>query len=328
MTHLSSTKQAVGVAIVNWNSGSLLARCLDCLNKQTRPPETILVVDNSSTDDSLSGAEERYPGIRIMRLDTNAGFAAANNRAVAHLQDCEWIALLNPDAFPEPAWLEKLLDAAAKHPNYSSFGCRMLIDADPGLLDGCGDAYHTSGLVWRVGHGQPAQGRALVPREIFSACAAAALYRRSAFLEVGGFDEDYFCYVEDVDLGFRMRLAGHRCLYVPDAIVRHVGSATTGRRSDFSVYHGHRNLVWTYFKDMPPLLFWLYLPQHLLINVGTMILHTLRGQGGIMLRAKRDALLGIPKMWQKRKALAGQCRIDPLSLRKSMGCGFSKDGAD
>jgi GT2 family glycosyltransferase len=86
------------------------------------------------------------------------------------------------------------------------------------------------------------------------------LYRRSALIELGGFDEDYFCYVEDVDLGFRLRLAGHQCLYIPSSIVHHVGSGSTGgKNSDFAVYHGHRNLVWTYVKDMPGFLFWLFL---------------------------------------------------------------------
>ena len=96
--------------------------------------------------------------------------------------------------------------------------------------------------------------------EIFAPCAAAALYRRAAFLEAGGFDEHFFCYMEDVDLGFRLRLLGYRCGYAPAAIVHHVGSGTTGARSPFTVYHGHRNLVWTYVKNMPTPWFWLYLP--------------------------------------------------------------------
>ncbi len=99
-------------------------------------------------------------------------------------------------------------------------------------------------------------------REVFSACAAAALYRRDVFEALGGLDEDFFCYMEDVDLGFRLRLAGWGCTYVPTAVVHHVGSATSGRRSHFTTYHGHRNLVWVFFKNMPGALLWLYLPQH------------------------------------------------------------------
>jgi GT2 family glycosyltransferase len=150
----------------------------------------------------------------------------------------------------------------------------------------------------------PQQEGDFVAREIFSPCAAAALYRRQALVDAGGFDEDYFCYVEDVDLGFRLRLAGHKAMYVPDAVVHHVGSATTGgKHSDFSVYHGHRNLVWTFVKDMPGILFWLLLPLHVLMNLTSILWFALQGRGGVIMRAKRDALLGLPKMWRKRQTI-------------------------
>jgi GT2 family glycosyltransferase len=139
--------------------------------------------------------------------------------------------------------------------------------------------------------------------EVFAPCAAAALYRRSTVVDVGGFDEKFFCYVEDVDLGFRLRLAGHRCLYVPQAVATHVGSAATGKKSDFCVYHGHRNLVWTFVKNMPGILFWLLLPLHVLLNLLTIAWFALGGRGGVIWRAKRDALLGLPKMWRKRQCI-------------------------
>jgi len=166
-----------------------------------------------------------------------------------------------------------------------------------------GDAYHISGLVWREGHGKPVVSATQDNREIFSPCAAAALYRRDALIEAGGFDEDFFCYVEDVDLGFRLRLLGYRCLQVPAAVAHHVGSATTGgKQSDFAVYHGHRNLVWCYVKNMPPVLFWLLLlPLHLAMNLAAIAVYILRGQGHVILKAKRDALYGLPMVWKKRK---------------------------
>lgn len=140
--------------------------------------------------------------------------------------------------------------------------------------------------------------------KIFCPSAAAALYRRIALDQIGGFDDDYFCYVEDVDLGFRLRLAGYSAVYVPDAIVRHIGSATTGgQHSDFAVYHGHRNLVWTYIKDMPGILFWALLPLHLILNLVTVVYFGIRGQGRVILRAKWDAVVGIPKMWRKRHVI-------------------------
>jgi GT2 family glycosyltransferase len=194
--------------------------------------------------------------------------------------------------------------AARSNPGFDMFASKLINALDTSLLDGAGDVYHMSGLAWRHGHGRPPPEAGDVEREVFSPCAAAALYRRSALLKVGGFDEAYFCYVEDTDLGFRLRLAGHRCLYVPTSAAHHIGTATSGgRRSDFSVYHGHRNLVWSFVKNMPGALFWLLLPMHLLLNLVEMAVVASRGQGRVILRAKKDAVLGLPRVWQSRRQI-------------------------
>lgn len=292
----------VTIIIVNWNGGSLLHECLSRLAQQTILPERVLVVDNASSDKSVFCVAQ-FAGVTVRRMNANLGFAIANNRALAECET-EFIALLNPDAFPEPDWLENLLAAAKAHPEMAAFGSRQLSHDEPTVLDGIGDSYHMSGLVWRERYGVRQQEEDLVARDIFSPCAAAALYRRQALVEVGGFDEDYFCYVEDVDLGFRLRLAGHKVMYVPDAVVHHVGSATTGgARSDFSVYHGHRNLVWTFVKNMPGALFWLLLPLHILLNLATIAVFIGRGQGRVILRSKRDAIKGLTHAWAKRKKI-------------------------
>lgn len=293
---------SITVIIVNWNSGELLSECLTTLSEQRLTPSQIIVIDNASFDNSHVITIE-IDKLLITRSTTNLGFAAGNNLAL-HQSNTEFVALLNPDAFPEPDWLEKLLQAAADYPDAAAFGSRQLCHHDPSLLDGIGDSYHLSGLVWRDRHATPQTPEDLIPREIFSPCAAAALYRRSALEEIGFFDEDYFCYVEDVDLGFRLRLAGYKAMYVPDAVVHHVGSATTGgQQSDFSVYHGHRNLVWTYVKNMPGILFWALLPLHLALNITTILWFTARGQGKVILKAKWDAIKGLPNMWRKRQQI-------------------------
>jgi GT2 family glycosyltransferase len=295
---------AVTVIIVNWNSWDILSRCLEKLKIQTFQNFNVLVIDNASDQPVPDGLLARYPNVMLIQNQSNLGFAAANNQAIALLGDSEWVVLLNPDAFPEPDWLQQLINAAEENPDSSMFASRQLMDADFHLLDGDGDAYHISGLVWREGHGQRVEETKDEPREIFSPCAAAALYRRDALISVGGFDEDFFCYVEDVDLGFRLRLMGHRCLLVPSAMVHHIGSATSGgQQSDFAVYHGHRNLVWTFVKNVPGALFWLLLPLHLALNLVSVVWFSLRGQGGIILRAKWDAIKGLPRMWAKRKKI-------------------------
>jgi len=308
----------VAVIIVNYNSGDALNRCLQALAAQTVRPRQVLLIDNASQDGSTDQAERAYPWLRVIRCPENYGFAAANNQAVAQSEASEWLALLNPDAFPAPDWLAALQQATQNDPQYALFGCRLLDAADPERLDGVGDSYHASGLAWRRGHGEPAAGRYLPAEEIFAPCAAAALYRRAAFLEAGGFDERFFCYMEDVDLGFRLRLLGYRCGYVPTAIVHHVGSGTTGARSTFTVYHGHRNLVWTYLKNMPAPWFWWYLPAHLALNLFSIGWLIGRGQGRIALKAKVDALREWPRVWRQRQQIQQQRRVNGSEIRRML----------
>jgi GT2 family glycosyltransferase len=235
-------KPTVTIVIVNWNSGALLRQCVEHCLSQTVQADAIVVVDNASQDESLAGLHG-LTGVTVMRMDENLGFAAGNNRAIERCTT-DWVALLNPDAFADPGWLEALLTAAALHPGVVAFGSRQMQHGVEGVLDGIGDCYYISGQIRRDRYQMPCRPEDLVAREIFSPCAAAAMYRTDVLRECSGFDEDFFCYAEDVDLGFRMRLLGHRAWYVPEAVVHHKGSATVGgRHSDFAAYHGHRNLV-------------------------------------------------------------------------------------
>jgi GT2 family glycosyltransferase len=229
------------VIVVNFNGKDFLDRCLDSLRCQTFSHFKIVIVDNASDDGSADGIEERFSNIEVIRSDKNIGFAAANNLAVHRTEGCKWIALLNPDAFAEPDWLLNLHHAARENPEYSFFGSHMKQYGSHGRLDGTGDIYHLCGLAWRRDHGISEDQ---IPRsmgEIFSPCGAAAMYRRDVFLDAGGFDESFFCYFEDIDLAFRLRLLGQRCLYVPSAKVEHVGSANAIETPDQYPQNNRRN---------------------------------------------------------------------------------------
>ena len=295
--------ESIGVVIVNWNSGRHLKKCLVHVTSQTLMPQKILVVDNKSTDGSCDCIKD-FPEVELVPMATNLGFAAANNIAVKNYLDTRWAVLLNPDAFPEPGWLAALYEASINYPDYDVFGSRMLSHENQSCLDGTGDCYHISGMAWRRGHGSPAAGRYEKSDDIFSPCAAAAMYKREAFLALGGFDEDMFCYFEDVDLGFRFNLAGYKCRYVARAVVSHVGSGSVGKYSDFAIYHGHRNLVWCYVANMPSVLFWIFLPLHILLNIVSIYYMTWQGHGLVIVKAKFNALLNIKKSLKKRRKRA------------------------
>jgi GT2 family glycosyltransferase len=291
----------VAVIVVNWNSGEQIRACLAGLVAQTGPAFRAVVVDNASADGSQAAVsalgDSRFS---LVQLETNTGFARANNVGARHAGDVEFLALLNPDAIPAPGWLEELVRAADALPQSAAFGSHLVATDDRAISDGTGDVYHCTGRVWRRDHRVPLARSVRTPGEIFSPCAAAALYRRSAWDQAGGLDEDFFCYIEDVDLGFRLRLLGWRARFVPSSVCYHAGSGVTGRRSDFSTYHGQRNMVWTFVKNMPSWLFWLLLPAHLLLNLLAPLAFAARGQMRLVLRAKRDALRQWPAVWRKR----------------------------
>jgi len=294
----------VALIIVTYNASRFIEKVLRSVHAQSRMPDRMLVIDNSSADVAETAATVAcFPAVEWIPLQDNIGFAGANNYGIALCADVELIALLNPDAFPQPTWLEQLVLAAESYPVAGSFASRLLCHGKDNILDGAGDLLGLDGKPRRRGHGHAARHFG-DGRDVFCASAAAALYRRHAVLGVGGFDEDFFCYLEDVDLGFRLLLAGYSCRYVPSAVASHIGSGTTGgQHSAFSIYHGHRNLVWTYIKNMPGVLFLALLPFHLLLNLAALIYFTLRGQGRVLLKAKIDAVVRIPNMWSKRKAI-------------------------
>lgn len=311
----------VTVIIVNHDGADHVLRCLDCLAAQTHLPEAIAIFDNASTDGSADACERAVaarPALagctRLVRLAVNEGFAAANNRGIA-MGDTEYVALLNPDAFPDPGWLAALLDAAVRHPECVAFGSRQMQADRDDVIDGLGDCYSLTGLAWRRGHGRRLTAADLEPREIFSPCAAAALYRRAAVVEAGGFDEDFFCYFEDVDLGLRLRLAGHQARYVPDAVVAHVGGASSGGgRSPTATYYGHRNLVWTAVKSLPfPLLLASLLAQFPQTIIA-LILCLARGQARAFVISKWDALQGLSRCLHKRAAVQRSRRASVWSI--------------
>lgn len=301
----------IGVVIVNWNSGAHLARCLASLAAQTSPAARVVVIDNDSRDGSLDPVPSAFPDYRLERLGRNAGFAEANNLGVATLDGCDWVFLLNPDAFPAATCLERLAQAIAAYPRISAFTPLIEHDRDPPQVASAGDACGRNGIATHRWDGLDSLPVDTRDTEVFSGSGAALLIRRTAFDEAGGFDADYFCYYEDVDLGFRLQLLGHRCLFVPGAVVRHVGGGTTGGRgNDHSLYYGHRNCLWTFLKDMPAPLFLRYLPLHLYAWVKNILSAACRGRLWLVLRATVEALRLLPKKLAERKRIQSRMCVD------------------
>jgi len=291
----------VTVIIVNYNSGKMLWRCLSAVEQQSVQPDEILVVDNASEDHSLE-CLSNWPNVSVIKMEQNIGFAKANNIALEQIST-DFVALVNPDAFPERRWLESLLEAAIVNPAFGSFASFQLKDDEMDVIDGLGDCIHVSGYVWRRRHGKKVSFSDNLSRQVFSACAGAALYRTHVVKQVGAFDEKFFCYCEDVDLGFRLQLAGYRCLFVPDAKIKHIGSAITGQNSTFTIYHGHRNLIFVLFKNVPASVLPIVIPLHLIVTLILFAVYARRGKLGVLLKAKLDALKMLPLFFESRRLI-------------------------
>jgi GT2 family glycosyltransferase len=296
----------VTVIIVNYNSGDRIVACVKGLLAQSFDDFRAVVVDNASRDDSIQRLKDSgLLGDKRLQLVENAdnlGFAAANNQ-IALTATTPWIATLNPDAIPAGDWLEKLMEASRRYPLATMFGSLQLSSDDPQVVDGYGDVYHASGIVWR---GEYGNSIGLLPRadaEVFAPCAAAALYQTAAFQAVGGYDERFFCCMEDVDIAFRLRHAGGICVQVREAIVYHEGSAIIGKKSAFGTYYGFRNRLWTYVKNMPCYLLVLTLPVHVLLTLLVARQARKQGFGEDAGKGLRDALAGLSDIWRSRREI-------------------------
>jgi len=245
----------------------------------------VLVVDNGSSDDSVELIKQAFPWVRVIEHADNRGFPAAVNAGIRESRG-EFIALLNNDTRAEPDWLERLVGAMKRWPDASFAACKMLRYEPPHCIDSAGDRFSLlAGAGSNLGAGQPREAHSEFAWT-FGACAGAALYRRALFDDIGLFDEDFFLVFEDVDFDLRAQVAGHRCLYVPDAVVYHKRGASTDSASLEVRSRIWRNAVWVAGKNLPPLLL-----------SGWLVAFTLR-------LARRAVLSGLAGAWQRLRPTA------------------------
>jgi GT2 family glycosyltransferase len=307
----------ISVVIVAYRSGPTLQDCLDKLEAQSFRDFEVILVDNASPDGEARAAAKAFPHVRLIENAENLGFAGANNQG-ARAARGRWLVLLNPDAFAEPDWLAELAAAAARWPKVRAFTSRQVMDDDPAVLDGLGDVMSGPCIPYRGGYLAPDTGDA-AEGEVFSPCGAAMMVDRNLFLALGGFDEAFFCYCEDVDLGYRLQLAGEPTLLAPRAVVRHVGSASSGgRRSEFAVFHGTRNRFWVLIKDTPLMLMPLVLPLHFAAVAFISSHRANRPQLKTILKAYGAAISDLPRVLRDRAAVQAARKVSAWRIARSM----------
>ncbi len=288
----------ISVVIPNYNGRRYLDGCLSSLSVQTYGNFEIILVDNGSSDGSAEYVAERFPEIRIVKNEENLGFAGGVNSGIRHAGG-ELILTLNNDTRADRNLIKNLADAMDSDGTVGMCASKMLFC--DGRINSTGICLSRSGAAWDRGMAEEDVGQYDGVDEVFGPSAGSGLYRREMLNEIGLFDEDFFMYMEDVDLAFRARLAGWRCLYVPSAKVHHIHGGTAGFGSDLSVYYGNRNIVWYPIKDFPTRLLISSLPWIVGRNLAVIPYYALRGQCRTILRSKIDAARGVPLMLRKRK---------------------------
>ncbi|MBS1849826.1 MAG: glycosyltransferase family 2 protein [Acidobacteria bacterium] len=302
------------IIVINWNGLHFLETCLTALERQSfRDFETILV-DNGSSDGSAEYVRAHFPQVKVLALLDNLGFSGGNIAGWEQARG-EWIVLLNNDTEAHPGWLEALAHAAREFPAAGSLASKMLLFGERDRIDNCGFALTPAGVTIDLGRGERDGVPWQAARPVFGACGGAAAYRRSLLEEIGFLDPDFFMTYEDVDLSFRAQLAGHGCMFVPEAIVYHHYRATMTNYPARQAFYSQRNIEFVYIKNLPLGMLLTSLPQRMLYEVGAAVYFFRQGAGRAFAKAKFAALCSLPILLGKRKVVQARRKISSAQLR-------------
>jgi GT2 family glycosyltransferase len=281
---------------------TFLEMVLETLARQTFRAFDVTVVDNGSSDGSVEYLRQRWPEVRVVALPANAGFPAAINRGV-DASGGRYVALLNNDVELSPDWLELLVAELDRDPGVGFVTGKIMRHDDRDVIEQAGHDFYTCGLFAPRGLDEKDTGQYDDPAPTAIVSAAAAMYRRTAVEEVGGFDEDYFLYCEDADLCLRMLLDGYRGLYVPAPEAYHVRGGTADRNSEMTSYFLFRNGLVTLLKDMPAPVLLASLPKILLYQYQRLASARAEGSTKSARRAYASFLRAVPRTLRKRRRI-------------------------
>ncbi|MCB8939523.1 MAG: glycosyltransferase family 2 protein [Ardenticatenaceae bacterium] len=308
---------SVSIIVVNWNGRHHLQLCLTALFAQTYPNFEVILVDNGSTDGSQAFVREQFPTVRLIALPENVGFARGNNEGI-RASTADYIATVNNDTRVDPNWLTALVETAESNPNVGMCAAKLLFWDRPDVINSAGICLDRAGIAWDRLGGQPNSAQPASPTPVFGASGGAALYRRSMLNQIGLFDDDFFAYLEDVDLAWRARLAGWDCLYVDTAVILHHHSATAIEGSPFKNKLLGRNKVWAILKNYPWPLLLRYLPAILAYDLGSVLVALLVRRDASPLYGRLQAIPKLPTIWQKRRKIQQSRTISLQKMRALM----------
>lgn len=308
----------IDVVIPNWNGRRMLETCLSSLKRQTVQNFKVTVVDNGSDDGSGVYVRENFPGVDLLEFSTNRGFSVAVNEGIENGR-LPLVLLLNNDTELDERCLEVLLESSAAEDIYDMFALKMLAFHERSLLDGAGDGVMRGGVGYRLGTMENDGPSYCLKKEVFGACAGAALYRRSLFEKIGLFDEDFFAYLEDVDFNMRAARNGSRCLYLPKAVVYHIGSASSGSKiNNFTVRLSTRNNIFVLIKNYSASTMLRFLFPVLIYQFFWLVFVIKKKQLPAYLAGIYSSLSLVGKMMKKGRTLKNQSVLSERALREKI----------
>jgi hypothetical protein len=303
----------ISVVIPNLDGVAFLGPCLEALAAQTVDGVDVIVVDNGSRDGSVHFVRERFPQTKLVELAENRGFAAATNAGIA-IAEAPLVAVLNNDAEPAPDWLEELERCLQRHPDAAAATSKLVSTSERGILDGAGDGLTPWFLPFVRGHGQPDDGAYDQEVEVFAVSGTASLWRAEILRRLGGFDERFFAYYEDVDLSFRARLKGHELWYAPRAVAAHRRGGTAGGDLRFTLHNPARNRWFLLIKNAPAGLLVRH-PLGLFAGEGFWWLRAFRARSPrTLLRVYGEVLAELRPLLRERRALQRGRRVSARAL--------------
>ncbi|MGA2916367.1 MAG: glycosyltransferase family 2 protein [Sedimentisphaerales bacterium] len=315
----------VSVVIPNWNGRKYLNDCITSLRGQSHNNLEIIVVDNASEDDSVEFLQKNFPEVIVIKHSKNLGFGGANNTGIRTAHG-KYIMMLNNDTRLEPKCVEELIKPIEKNERYGACASKILLQYEDNILDVAGIAVCLDGL--SIGRGRLESGDKFnQEEEVFFASDCGCLYKKEMLDDIGLtneiYDEDFFAYADETDMGWRAQLAGWKCIYSPQAVVHHYHSASSGSYSSFKAFLVERNRIWVAVKSFPLSILFLGI-FYTFLRYFYQAFGALTGKGAagrftkeankfkliiILIKANISAFLGLPKMLKKRKEIMKKKRI-------------------
>lgn len=306
----------VSFIVVNYNGSKFIESCINSIYEQVFTDFEIIIVDNNSEDRSTELIKQKFPNVKLVKLNSNKGFTGGNNAGLK-IASGKYIALVNNDVILDRYWLHYMTKGIEEFPDIGLCSSKIIISGTD-KIDSIGDKFTTAFTGTKVGEYQP-EKNFNTPLDMNGVCAASALYKRKMIDRIGFFDDMFFLNHEDTDLNMRAWLAGYKCRFIPKAIAYHDVNRTIGTLSNTSVYYFSRNNVWVWLINVPLYFMLRNAFQRIIYEVTAALFYcVIHKKYKPFLKGKIDALVSLKSILQKRKQVQQLTNLSTHQIKNDL----------